>query len=120
MNINAATKLYQNSYNLTPNIELNKSQEELLKLVEATKANKTEEINQAPIKSFSQFLTEQASSFKNTLQSAEEQTKQVAQGKANITDLITVLNEAELTLNTVVNIRDKLISAYKDIMNMAV
>ncbi len=37
-------------------------------------------------------------------------------GKANITDVLQAVTEAEMTLNTVVAIRDKVISAYEQIM----
>lgn len=41
-------------------------------------------------------------------------------GKASMTDVVQAVNDAELTLNTVVAIRDKIIEAYKQIMQMPV
>lgn len=39
-------------------------------------------------------------------------------GKADLGDVVTAVAEAELTLQTVVSIRDKMIEAYKDIIRM--
>jgi flagellar hook-basal body complex protein FliE len=42
------------------------------------------------------------------------------QGKANIVDVVNQVNAAELTLNTVVAVRDKVVAAYQSIMNMPI
>lgn len=39
-------------------------------------------------------------------------------GETELQDLITAVNEAELALNTVVSVRDKVIGAYEDIIRM--
>jgi flagellar hook-basal body complex protein FliE len=39
-------------------------------------------------------------------------------GKADLSDVVTAVAEAEVTLQTVVSIRDKMIEAYKDIIRM--
>jgi flagellar hook-basal body complex protein FliE len=41
-------------------------------------------------------------------------------GKADVTDVVTAVANAELALNTVVAVRDKMISAYQDIIRMPV
>ncbi len=41
-------------------------------------------------------------------------------GKADITDVITAVSNAELSLNTVVSIRDRMINAYQDIIKMPI
>lgn len=41
-------------------------------------------------------------------------------GKGNLTDLVMAMGNAELTLNTVVAIRDRVISAYQDIVKMPI
>ncbi len=54
-------------------------------------------------------------------QYASEQTKLGAlTGKTELTDLVTAVSQAELTLNTVVTIRDRVISAYQDILRMPI
>ncbi|MDE3060115.1 MAG: flagellar hook-basal body complex protein FliE [Pseudomonadota bacterium] len=41
-------------------------------------------------------------------------------GKADLTSLVTAVSDAELSLNTVVAIRDRVINAYNDIIKMAI
>jgi flagellar hook-basal body complex protein FliE len=41
-------------------------------------------------------------------------------GKANMTDVVTAVADAETALNTVVAIRDRVINAYQDIIKMPV
>jgi flagellar hook-basal body complex protein FliE len=47
-------------------------------------------------------------------------TAAVTGGKADLTSVITAVTNAELTLQTVVAVRDKVISAYQDIMRMPI
>ena len=41
-------------------------------------------------------------------------------GKADLTDVVTAVSEAETALNTVVAIRDRVITAYQDIIKMPI
>ena len=41
-------------------------------------------------------------------------------GKADLTDVVTAVSEAETALNTVVAIRDRVINAYQDIIKMPI
>ncbi|HAK64203.1 MAG TPA: flagellar hook-basal body complex protein FliE [Alphaproteobacteria bacterium] len=41
-------------------------------------------------------------------------------GKADVVDLVTAMNEAEMTLQTVVAVRDKVVQAYQEIMRMPI
>ena len=41
-------------------------------------------------------------------------------GKADITDVVTATTDAETALNTVVAVRDRVISAYQDVIKMAI
>lgn len=41
-------------------------------------------------------------------------------GKADLANVVTAVNNAEMTLQTVLAVRDKVISAYTEIMHMAV
>ena len=45
---------------------------------------------------------------------------QIVAGKADLTDVVTAVSEAETALNTVVAIRDRVISAYQDIIKMPI
>lgn len=41
-------------------------------------------------------------------------------GRHDLTDLVTAVSNAELTLNTVVAVRDRVIAAYQDILRMPI
>lgn len=51
---------------------------------------------------------------------AEEISKQALTGKAELADVVTAIAHAETTLQTVVTVRDKVISAYQEILRMPV
>ena len=48
------------------------------------------------------------------------QSLDLLQGKANVVDVVTAVAETELALETVVSVRDKVISAYEEIMRMPI
>ncbi len=51
---------------------------------------------------------------------AESKAMAMAEGKASIVDVVTAVAETELAVETLVTVRDKVISAYKDILNMPI
>jgi len=51
---------------------------------------------------------------------AEETTARAMAGQANVTEVVTALANAESTLNTVVTVRDRVISAYQEILRMPI
>jgi flagellar hook-basal body complex protein FliE len=53
-------------------------------------------------------------------QVAEQQTAAAAAGKADLNSVVMAVSEAELTLNTVVAVRDKVIDAYREILRMPI
>lgn len=70
--------------------------------------------------SFSQMVTNAASDALATQHVAEQQSMLAAAGKADLTEVVTAVANAEVTLQTVVAIRDKVVSAYTDIMRMPI
>jgi len=50
----------------------------------------------------------------------ETQTQAVAHGKANIVDVVTAVSETEVAVEALVSVRDKVISAYEEIMRMPI
>lgn len=69
---------------------------------------------------FSDFLTGAVKDSINTIRQGEHAATQQVQGKANIVDVVNQVNAAELTLDTVVAVRDKVVAAYQSIMNMPI
>jgi len=51
---------------------------------------------------------------------AETQMAQSVQGQGNLIDVVTALSSAEASLETVISVRDQMISAYKEIMAMPI
>lgn len=63
------------------------------------------------------------SAMQDTMKStkaAETQIVAQAQGKAQLIDVVTAISSAEQNLNTVMAIRDQVISAYQEIMRMPI
>jgi flagellar hook-basal body complex protein FliE len=51
---------------------------------------------------------------------SEQLTEQAITGKADLRDVVMAVNSAELTLQTVVAVRDKVVSAYNQILQMPI
>ncbi len=69
---------------------------------------------------FGNMVTDSINGFIQQGQKAETNALQATTGKANIVDAVTSLSETELQLQTLVTVRDKVIEAYNQIMNMPV
>ena len=68
-----------------------------------------------------------ASILKNTLgeavsasRNAETQMQAQVQGQGNLVDVVTAISSAESSLETVIAVRDQVISAYQEIMRMTI
>jgi flagellar hook-basal body complex protein FliE len=51
---------------------------------------------------------------------ADDQAMQAVSGGGNLTDVVTALSHAELTLQTATVIRDRVVQAYQDIIKMPI
>ncbi|HKQ45579.1 MAG TPA: flagellar hook-basal body complex protein FliE [Rhizomicrobium sp.] len=69
---------------------------------------------------FSDFLSGALQDSINTIRQGEQAASQQVQGKANLVDVVQSVNAAEITLDTVVAVRDKVVQAYQSIMNMPI
>jgi flagellar hook-basal body complex protein FliE len=72
------------------------------------------------VPSFGDFLSSAVKDATGTMQHGEQMAAQQAAGKADIVDVVSAVNSAELTLDTVVAVRDKVIAAYQSIMQMPI
>ena len=52
--------------------------------------------------------------------SAEAKAVQAISGEGNLTEVVTALSRAELTLQTATAVRDRVVQAYQDIMKMPI
>jgi flagellar hook-basal body complex protein FliE len=73
-----------------------------------------------PAGSFSDFLSGAIKDSISTLKQGEAATTSQAMDKTNVLDMVHSMNAAELTLDTVVAVRDKVVAAYQSIMNMPI
>jgi flagellar hook-basal body complex protein FliE len=70
--------------------------------------------------SFGALLKEAVGALSKTTQNADMQTHAAAAGKANMVDVVTAVAESEVAIDTLVSVRDKVISAYEEIMKMPI
>ena len=71
-------------------------------------------------KSFADMLGEMASAAKDEGVKAEKLGAAALLGKADYAEVVTAVANADVALQTVVTVRDKIISAYQDIMKMPI
>jgi len=73
-----------------------------------------------PAQSFADLLSSAAQSAIETGQKSEQLSAAAIAGKADPTDVVTAVTNAEVTLQTALAVRDRVISAYQDIMRMPI
>lgn len=70
--------------------------------------------------SFSDFLKNSLETSVDKIKAGEQMSAKAVTGQADVTDVVQAVTEAELALQTVVALRDRLVSAYQDIMRMPI
>jgi flagellar hook-basal body complex protein FliE len=70
--------------------------------------------------SFSSVLNNVIDSVSQAAVKSDAQAQAVANGKANMVDVVTAVAETETAVQTLVSVRDKVISAYEDILKMPI
>jgi flagellar hook-basal body complex protein FliE len=61
-----------------------------------------------------------AESWVETMRQSEQKSAQAVTGQVDIRDVVMAVNNAEVTLQTAVAVRDKVIAAYQEIMRMPI
>jgi flagellar hook-basal body complex protein FliE len=69
---------------------------------------------------FGALLKDVIDSVSTTAQKSDIQAQTVADGKANMIDVVTAVAETETTFQTLVSVRDKVIAAYEDVLKMQI
>jgi flagellar hook-basal body complex protein FliE len=69
---------------------------------------------------FGDFLSGALKDAMSNMRAGEQAATQQVSGKADIVNVVNAVNQAELTLDTVVAVRDKVIQAYQSVMQMAI
>lgn len=70
--------------------------------------------------SFSDVLKQAAEAGVDTMKQGEKASADAMIGKSSPIDVVTSVSNAELTLQTAVTIRDKVLAAYQEIMRMSI
>ena len=70
--------------------------------------------------SFGDMLKHAAGSVVDTLAQGEKASLQAATGKADLAQVTEAVNNAEVAVQTVAAIRDRVVAAYQDIMRMPI
>ncbi len=70
--------------------------------------------------SFGAALQGAITNLVDTGHTADSQSASAMMGKGDMTDVVMAVSKAEMALQTTVAVRDRVISAYQDIMRMAV
>ena len=71
-------------------------------------------------KSFADLVTNFVDSAKTAGVAAESVTVQAVNGSADLNEVVTAVANAEIMLETVVTVRDRVIQAYQDILKMPI
>jgi flagellar hook-basal body complex protein FliE len=69
---------------------------------------------------FGDMVKNSISEMMETSKAAEKQIVAQVQGKAELVDVVTALSAAETSMETVMAVRDQVISAYQEIMRMPI
>jgi flagellar hook-basal body complex protein FliE len=69
---------------------------------------------------FASFLEDSSKESLNLQRGAERLTGEALMGKADLTDVTTAVSSAEITLQTIVSLRDRLVASVQEIMRMPV
>lgn len=69
---------------------------------------------------FGAMLKQVAVDSINTLRHSETMSARAVTGNATLPDVVQAVNAADLTINTIVAIRDRMINAYTEIMRMPI
>ena len=66
------------------------------------------------------MVTDAAQNALHTVRQSEQTTTAAVTGKGDVQDVVMALGDAEVTMQTVVAVRDKILGAYNDIMHMSI
>jgi flagellar hook-basal body complex protein FliE len=69
---------------------------------------------------FASVLENAAVGAIDTMKEGEKQSLKAAAGKADLNEVVTAVSKAEMTLQTVVTVRDKALQAYQEILRMPI
>jgi len=69
---------------------------------------------------FAQMLANSIESVEAQGKASDQMALDMVNGKANVVDMVTAISETELAIESMVSVRDRVISAYEEIMRMPI
>ena len=90
----------------------------LARILDTGGAGKASETGAGP--SFGALLKDAIGSVLDAGKKSDAQTVAMAQGKANVMDVVTAVAETDVAVSTLVSVRDRVIQSYEDIMKMSI
>jgi len=69
---------------------------------------------------FADMLAQQVQGVVEQGNSTNQMSLDMVNGKANVVDMVTALSETEIAIQSMVTVRDRVISAYEEIMRMPI
>ncbi|NYZ11666.1 flagellar hook-basal body complex protein FliE [Azospirillum sp. RWY-5-1] len=75
---------------------------------------------ETPATSFGEVLENAARNTIGSMRRGEDMSALASVGKADITDVVQAVTNAEMTLQTVTAVRDKVVTAYQEILRMPI
>ncbi len=115
INPNAAASAYSNSQSITGQGQVT----DITKNIKGL-ASEIASPGQSEAPSFADFMAKNIQQSVQTMKGGEEMAAKAVTGDADVTDVVQAVTSAELTLQTVVGVRDRMISAYQEIMRMPI
>jgi flagellar hook-basal body complex protein FliE len=85
---------------------------------DGSKATGMETKAQGP--SFTNMLESAVQELSNTANNSDKSVTAMTAGKADIVDVVTAVAETELTVQALVSVRDRVITAYQEILRMPI
>ena len=85
---------------------------------QVTEAYRASETSTVGASDFASMIGQAAESAMQTMRQAEQVTASGIAGKADTQAVVQALTNAEVTMQTVVAVRDKILSAYNDVIHM--
>jgi flagellar hook-basal body complex protein FliE len=70
--------------------------------------------------SFADILAQQVQGVVDSGKTSDAMAIDMVNGKANVVDMVTALSETEIAIQSMVTVRDRVISAYEEIMRMPI
>ena len=69
---------------------------------------------------FAKLLAEQVQNVVDTGKVSDQKTMDLVNGKGDMVDVVTAISQTEMAIETMVTVRDRVISAYEEIMRMPI